>query len=98
MTLENNLYYKNAIYMPNEVACAFSVLFFYVLSFCLGYVTAIPYYVISLTVLDISRQQPYRKHMSVMRKPIFCKCENKDADQLRGYREADQRLCFSLHG
>ena len=30
----------------------------------------------------------------VMRKPAFCICENKDADQLRGYREADQRLCF----
>ena len=30
----------------------------------------------------------------VMRKPAFCKCENKDADQLRGDREADQRLCF----
>ena len=30
----------------------------------------------------------------VMRKPGFCKCENKDADQLRGNREADQRLCF----
>ena len=29
-----------------------------------------------------------------MRKPDFCICENKDADQLRGYREADQRLCF----
>ena len=29
-----------------------------------------------------------------MRKPDFCKCENKDADQLRGNREADQRLCF----
>ena len=27
-------------------------------------------------------------------KPAFCKCENKDADQLRGNREADQRLCF----
>ena len=24
----------------------------------------------------------------------FCICENKDADQLRGNREADQRLCF----
>ena len=31
---------------------------------------------------------------SVMRKPTFCICENKDADQLRGNREADQRLCF----
>ena len=30
----------------------------------------------------------------IMRKPAFCICENKDADQLRGYREADQRLCF----
>ena len=27
-----------------------------------------------------------------MRKPAFCICENKDADQLRGSREADQRL------
>ena len=34
-------------------------------------------------------------HMSlVMRKPDFCTCENKDAHQLRGNREADQRLCF----
>ena len=30
----------------------------------------------------------------VMRKPTFCICENKDADQLRSIREADQRLCF----
>ena len=29
-----------------------------------------------------------------MRKLAFCICENKDADQLRGSREADQRLCF----
>ena len=29
-----------------------------------------------------------------MRKPAFCICKNKDADQLRGDREADQRLCF----
>ena len=27
-------------------------------------------------------------------KPTICICENKDADQLRGKREADQRLCF----
>ena len=31
-----------------------------------------------------------------MRKPAFCMCENKDADQLRGNREADQRLCFRV--
>ena len=30
----------------------------------------------------------------VVRKPAFCICENRDADQLRGDREADQRLCF----
>ena len=30
----------------------------------------------------------------VMRKPDFRICENKDADQLRGNREADQCLCF----
>ena len=30
----------------------------------------------------------------VMRKPAFCICENKGADQLRGNREADQHLCF----
>ena len=36
----------------------------------------------------------YHELSLVMRKPAFCICENKDADQLRGYREADQRLCF----
>ena len=30
----------------------------------------------------------------VMRNPAFCICENKDADQLCGNREAEQRLCF----
>ena len=29
-----------------------------------------------------------------MGKPAFCICENKDADQLRGNREADRCLCF----
>ena len=34
-----------------------------------------------------------------MRKQTFCICENKNADQLRGYREADLRSAplFSLH-
>ena len=40
--------------------------------------------------IQVKRQQMSR----VMRKPGFCICENKDADQLRGNREADQRLCF----
>ena len=30
----------------------------------------------------------------IVRKPAFCICENKDADELRGNREADQRLYF----
>ena len=34
----------------------------------------------------------YKSH--IMRKPTICIGENKDADQLRGNREADQRLCF----
>ena len=35
------------------------------------------------------------QYMSLfMRKPFFCICKNKDTDQLRGNREADQRLCF----
>ena len=29
-----------------------------------------------------------------MGKPAICLGENKGADQLRGNREADQRLCF----
>ena len=29
-----------------------------------------------------------------MGKTTICICENKGADQLRGNREADQRLCF----
>ena len=34
------------------------------------------------------------KMSRVVRKPDFCICENKAADQLRGNRDADQRLCF----
>ena len=33
-----------------------------------------------------------------MRGPGFCICENKDADQLRGNREADLRLGFHYTG
>ena len=37
----------------------------------------------------------HRKHLSrLMGKPTIYICENKGADQLRGNREADQRLCF----
>ena len=38
---------------------------------------------------------PIKEYMScVMRKPTFCICENKGADQLHGNRAADQHLCF----
>ena len=37
----------------------------------------------------------FKQFMSCLRrKPSICICDNKDADQLRGNREADQRLCF----
>ena len=37
----------------------------------------------------------YIQQMSrVMRKPTFCICENKGADQLCSVCKADQRLCF----
>ena len=40
--------------------------------------------------------QVHSSHMSrIVRKPEFCLCENKGADQLRSNCEADQRLCFS---
>ena len=46
-------------------------------------------------VLSVFRRMHIRLDISlVMRKPAFCICENKDADQLRGNPEADQRLCF----
>ena len=43
-------------------------------------------YVCILT--EISQNEPHRE------KTGFCICENKDADELRGNREADQHLCF----
>ena len=48
----------------------------------------------SKSVSVLPSQVPQRDMSRVMRKPAFCICENKDADQLRGNREADQRLCF----
>ena len=30
----------------------------------------------------------------IMRKPAFCICKNKGADQLHSNQAADQRLCF----
>ena len=46
---------------------------------------------------DVGTEQPllgYLQMSRLMRKPTICIGENTDADQLRGNREADQRLCF----
>ena len=57
-------------------------------------------YIISespLFTADVLWKKIFRSflHLSrVVRKQAFCIRENKDADQLRGNREADQRLCF----
>ena len=49
-------------------------------------------YKMTLTVFQVALLQC--KMSLVVRKPAFCICENKDADQLPGNREADQRICF----
>ena len=50
---------------------------------------------VSVSTKQIARLQIVNLQWSlVVRKPDFCICENKEADQLRGNREADQRLCF----
>ena len=50
---------------------------------------------LKIVLNEIYRNRKYQNHLSrVVRKPAFCICENKDPDQLRGNREADQRLCF----
>ena len=43
---------------------------------------------------DGSNNVLYTIMSRIVRKPDFCLGENKGADQLRGNREADQRLCF----
>ena len=48
---------------------------------------------VGLTQL-IMMGESIRQMSRLMGKPTICICENKDADQLRGNREADQRLCF----
>ena len=45
-------------------------------------------------IIDSPEEQIKCVRICMMRKPDFCICENKDADQLRGNREADQGLCF----
>ena len=52
---------------------------------------SLPFYVCFVT----SKSKCMYSYMSRdMRKLDFCICKNKNADQLRGNGEADQRLCF----
>ena len=49
----------------------------------------------SVCTVDCYRKVRILDNLSrVVRKPAFCICENKDADQLRSNCAADQRLCF----
>ena len=49
----------------------------------------------SLQTVAKHAEQLFAVDMShLMGKPTICLGENKDVDQLRGNREADQRLCF----
>ena len=47
-----------------------------------------------LNVFSALKGTHFYKLSRVVRKPAFCICLNKDADQLRGNCEADQRLFF----
>ena len=47
----------------------------------------------TISIIWLLKTYKYGLHLSrIVRKPDFCLGENKGADQLRGNREADQRL------
>ena len=48
--------------------------------------------VVHISIRQVSYEAAHLRR--IMRKPAFCICENKDAGQLGGNCEADQRLCF----
>ena len=50
--------------------------------------------IISLSYLPTEFYSLQVHFSHVARKPAFCICKNKDADQVRCNRESDQRLCF----
>ena len=53
------------------------------------------YFRVKEIMSSLNQQIRNTDYMSrIVRKPDFCLGENKGADQLRGNREADQRLCF----
>ena len=51
-------------------------------------------YKIDSTGRDVASASCIQEMSRLMGKPTICIGENKGADQLRGNREADQRLCF----
>ena len=51
-------------------------------------------YVFKIDILKWQQLRINHNWAATWENRIFCICENKDADQLRGNREADQRLCF----
>ena len=57
-----------------------------------------PETVISHTTTNLFLHMRKQPVFAYAKTTCFCICENKDADQLRGNREADQRLCCYLHG
>ena len=69
----------------------------YLLLFACNYVVTVFLWVLGVGCVILlwhTLSIPNNYLSSVVRNPAFCICENKDADQLRGNREADQRLCF----
>ena len=59
-----------------------------------SYYTESGFYMMSLICDWKFRLSVVCKLSLVVRKPAFCICENKDADQLRCDCKVDQRLCF----
>ena len=52
------------------------------------------YMYVTIISTPLDQSKPSCLLSCVVRKPDFCICENKDADQLHGNRESDRRLCF----
>ena len=69
----------------------FHIYMFILLNFSLSFVHGANKLFLSINTLRLRVASVYLSR--IVRKPALCICENKDADQLRGNREADQRLC-----
>ena len=90
---------KITVYYVDVLVWICLIIFLMTCSVCSYYLFIFPRYLTSILQQYLyflyENGQLFKYNMSrIMRKPPFCICENKDADQLRGNREADQRLCF----